>query len=193
MCLQSRVSDYGEEDAEEGPYPGSQRGSSAKAQAPALHTTQPSPTRELSSSLGFRKCGFGHRRMPWDTGVGTQEAEGGLGLQKALRSSRGPQAKLILLGVLRPREPRKGKKQCDSQALPLLAISGVAVPAAQGRVPRHTPSHLEPSQVQVSRGMSELGSALPALSGPRSHLPGPLFLPGGASPGPSSLSPATRR
>lgn len=65
--------------------------------------------------------------------MGTQEVEGGLGLQKALRGSRGPQAKLTLLGVLRPKEPRKGKKQCDSQALPLLAISGVAVQGQQHR------------------------------------------------------------
>lgn len=74
---------------------GSQRGSSAEAGAPALHTAPPKqeptelgPTAELSSSLGCRKCGFGYRQTLWDTGVGTWELEGGLELQKALRSSR---------------------------------------------------------------------------------------------------------
>lgn len=92
-ACKTRPSDCGEEDADEEPH---QVHSSAKAPAPALHSVPPGqgptllgPTKELSSSLGCRKRGFGHRSKPLGTlGVGTQELKGDLELQKALRLRR---------------------------------------------------------------------------------------------------------
>lgn len=65
-----------------GHTPGSQRGSAVTDTVPALHTAPPgqdptelSPTAELSCGMGRSKCGFGHRQMPWDRGLGMWEVE----------------------------------------------------------------------------------------------------------------------
>lgn len=74
-------------------------------------------------------------------------AEGRPEASERLRTPRGPQAEELKshpTRVLKPRESRKSNKQCGGQARPLLATSGVAVPAAQGSIPRHTPLHLGP-------------------------------------------------
>lgn len=96
----------------------------------------------------------------------------------------------------RPTESRKGQQQCGGQARPLLARSGAAAPATQGRVSRQLQAPPPPdlqAQALLRPRCPEAGMVSdPGLVGPCVHL---LCLQpslGGASPG-CFLIVATRR